>query len=106
MALAEGLAPIMLWIKCLVDQVIEEGFGCPDLEFEWVDEKSADQMRQAQITDMKVKSGLKSINEARADSGQDPIPGGDTLLIYTGGGAVTLDSVLKGAGSTPNGDTT
>jgi hypothetical protein len=104
MALAEGLGPIMLWIKCLVDQVIEEDFGCPDLEFEWVDEKSDDQMRQAQITDMKVKSGLKSINEARAESGQDPIPGGDTLLIYTGGGAVTLESVLKGAASTPTGD--
>jgi len=97
MALAEGLGPIMLWVKCLIDQVIEEDFGCPDLEFEWVDEKSDDQMRQAQITDMKVKSGLKSINEARAESGQDPIPGGDTLLIYTGGGAVTLESVLKGA---------
>jgi len=106
MALSEGLGPIMLWIKCLVDQVIEEDFGCPDLEFEWVDEKSDDLMRQAQITDMKVKSGLKSINEARAESGQDPIPGGDTLLIYTGAGAVTLESVLKGPpASTPNGDT-
>jgi hypothetical protein len=105
MALSEGLGPIMLWIKCLVDQVIEEDFGCPDLEFEWVDEKSDDLMRQAQITDMKVKSGLKTINEARAESGQDPVPGGDTLLIYTGAGAVTLDSVLKPAAPTQNGDT-
>ncbi len=101
MALAEGLGPTMLWIKCLVDQVIEEDFGCQDLEFEWVDEKSDDQMRQAQITDMKVKSGLKTINEARAESGQDPIPGGDVLLIYTGAGAVTLESVLNGAAA-PN----
>jgi len=61
-------------------------------------------MRQAQITDLKVKSGLKTINEARAEAGQDPIPGGDTPLIYTGAGAVTLDSVLKGAASTQNGD--
>ena len=104
MALSEGLGPVMLWIKCLIDQVIEEDFACPDLEFEWIDEKSDDLLRQAQITDMKVKSGLKSINEARAESGQDPIPGGDTLLIYTGAGAVTLDSVLKGGASTPNGE--
>jgi hypothetical protein len=96
MALDEGLGPIMLWIKCLVDQVIEEDFACPDLEFEWLDEKSDDVMRQAQITDMKVKAGLKTINEARAESGDDPIAGGDTPLIYTGG-AVTLASVLNPA---------
>jgi hypothetical protein len=98
MAEAEGLGPIMLWIKSLVDQVIEEDFGFPDLEFEWVDEKSDDLMRQAQITDLKVKSGLKTINEARAEAGQDPIPDGDTPLIYTGTGAVTLASVLSGQG--------
>jgi hypothetical protein len=94
MALDEGLGPIMLWIKNLVDQVIEEDFGFPDLEFEWMDEADSDPLKQAQVTDIKLKSGLKTINEARADSGQDPIPGGDTPLIYTGAGAVTLASVL------------
>lgn len=99
MALDEGLGPVMLWIKSLVDQVIEEDFGWPDLEFEWVDEKASDLLRQAQITDMKVKSGLKTINEARAEAGEDPIEGGDSPLIYTGGGAVTLASVLNGPSS-------
>jgi hypothetical protein len=94
MALAEGLGPIMLWIKNLADRVIEEDFGYGDLEFEWVDEKSSDLLKQAQITDLKIKSGLKTINEARAESGEDPIAGGDTPLIYTATGAVTLASVL------------
>jgi PAS domain-containing protein len=93
MALEEGLAPIMLWIKNLVEQVIEEDFGWTDLEFEWIDEKATDPLQQAQITDLKVRAGLKTINEARAESGQDPIPGGDVPLIYTGAGAVTLASV-------------
>jgi hypothetical protein len=110
MALGEGLGPIMLWIKSLVDRVIEEDFGYPDLEFEWVDEKASDLLKQAQITDLKVKSGLKTINEARAESGEDPVEGGDIPLIYTGAGAVTLASVLgdsstgggiDGAGITP-----
>jgi hypothetical protein len=96
MALSEGLGPVMLWIKGLVDQVIEEDFGWPDLEFEWIDEKASDLLRQAQITDLKVKSGLKTINEARAEAGEDPIEGGDTPLIYTGAGAVTLASVVNG----------
>jgi hypothetical protein len=93
MALEEGLGPIMLWIKNLIEQVIEEDFGWTDLEFEWIDEKATDPLQQAQITDLKVRAGLKTINEARAESGQDPIPGGDVPLIYTGAGAVTLASV-------------
>jgi hypothetical protein len=96
MALGEGLGPIMLWIKNLVDRVIEEDFGYPDLEFEWVDEKSSNLLQQAQITDLKVKSGLKTINEARAESGEDPVDGGDAPLIYTATGAVTLAGVLSG----------
>ena len=101
MALGEGLGPIMLWIKCLVDQVIEDDFGYANLEFEWIDEKSADPLKQAQITEIKLKSGLKTINEARAESGEDPIAGGDTPLIYTGAGAVTLASVLSGSTQQP-----
>jgi hypothetical protein len=76
--------------------VIEEDFGYPDLEFEWVDEKSSNLLQQAQITDLKVKSGLKTINEARAESGEDPVDGGDAPLIYTATGAVTLAGVLSG----------
>jgi hypothetical protein len=102
MALGEGLGPIMLWIKSLIDQVIEEDFGYADLEFEWLEEKAADLLKQAQITDMKIKAGLKTINEARAEVGDDPIDGGDTQLIYTGAGAVTLASVLKGQPQPPS----
>lgn len=94
MALEEGLGPIMLWVKSLVDQVIEEDFGFSDLEFEWVDEKATDLLQQARITDMKLRTALKTINEARAEAGLDPVDGGDTPLIFTGGGAVTLESVL------------
>ena len=107
MALAEGLAPVMLWVKSLIDQVIEEDFGSPDLEFEWIDEKSDDPLRQAQIIETRLRLGLKTINEARAESGEDPVAGGDTPLIFTGSGAVTLESVLKGqAAQTSNGETT
>jgi hypothetical protein len=102
MALSEGLGPIMLWVKDLIDRVIEEDFGWDDLEFEWADEEAVDPLKQAQLTDMKLRAGLKTINEARAESGLDPIEGGDTPLIYTGGGAVTLSSVLAGAQQTPN----
>jgi len=95
MALEEGLGPIMLWIKDMIDQVIEEDFGCADLEFEWVDEKATNLLEQARITEMKLSMGLKTINEARAEAGLDPVEGGDTPLIF-GAGAVTLASVVAG----------
>ncbi len=37
----EGLAPAKLWVKELVDRLIEEDFGYQDLEFGWTDDAPA-----------------------------------------------------------------
>jgi hypothetical protein len=31
----EGLAPVLAWVKDLIDQVIAQEFGAPALEFTW-----------------------------------------------------------------------
>src|SRR6185369_13715809 len=67
MALEEGLAPVMLWIKSLIDIIIEDDFGFDDLEFDWFDEQANDPLEQARITDMKLRAGLMTINEARGE---------------------------------------
>ena len=36
-ALAEGLAPLMGWVKRLCDDVIQDRMGHPDLEFAWAE---------------------------------------------------------------------
>jgi len=76
-ALAEGLAPIQTWIKQLVDYIIVTEFGAPDLEFRWRDDTDPDPETAATVAQIYVASGIKSVNEVRAEIGLDPVPGGD-----------------------------
>jgi HK97 family phage portal protein len=89
-ALAEGLAPLMGWVKRLADQVIQDRMGHADLEFAWVDLRPADPSEQARMLDIYLRDGVYTINEARDMLGFDPVPGGETPRIYGRGGAVPL----------------
>ena len=75
-ALAEGLAPLMGWVKRLADDVIQQRLGHPDLEFAWVEEQAADPAEQATVLQTYVAAGIYTVNEARAILGLDPVPGG------------------------------
>jgi HK97 family phage portal protein len=91
-ALAEGLAPLMGWVKRLADHVIQDRMGEADLEFAWIDLRPADPAEQAKMLDLYVRGGIYTINEARDVLGFDPIPGGETPLVYTPTGALPLTS--------------
>ena len=75
-ALAEGLAPLMGWVKRLADDVIQQRLGHADLEFAWVEEQAADPAEQATVLQTYVAAGIYTVNEARAILGLDPVPGG------------------------------
>ncbi len=89
-ALAEGLAPLMGWVKRLVDHVIQDRMGEGDLEFAWVDQRPADPAEQAKMLDLYVRDGIYTVNEARDILGFDPIAGGDQAMVYGSSGAVPL----------------
>ncbi len=89
-ALAEGLAPLMGWVKRLVDHVIQDRMGHSDLEFAWVDLRPADPAEQAKLLDLYVRDGIYTVNEARDILGLDPIAGGDRAMVYGNNGAVPL----------------
>ena len=76
-ALSEGLAPLQLWVKQLVDQVIASEFQSPDLEFAWDEDRAVDPSDVARIAASYVAAGIKSVNEVRAELGLAPVPGGD-----------------------------
>ena len=82
----------MLWVKRLCDHVTQDLLGHPDLEFAWADVTPADPAAQAKVIDAYVRSGVYAINEARALLGLDPVPGGDTPMIYGTQGAQPLDA--------------
>jgi hypothetical protein len=93
-ALEEGLAPLMAWLKALVDRVIRRVLGFDDLEFAWVAETSTDLAKQAEVDTAYVAAGIKSRNEIRATLGLDPLPGGDALTVA--GPVQALAQVLSG----------
>jgi hypothetical protein len=91
-AIQEGLAPLMLWVKRLMDKVMKENFDAPDLEWGWVEDKAQDPKEAADIDAELVKAGIMTINEVRNARGLDDIEGGDEAMIATATGYVPIDS--------------
>jgi hypothetical protein len=87
-ALSEGLAPLMYWVKDIIDLLIERFWNYPDLEFVWGNHKEVDPASMASINSTYVRMGIKSIDEARSELGLDPL--GMPHAIFTGNGAVLI----------------
>lgn len=72
-ALQEGLAPLMQWVKNLMDYIIVKYFGAADLEFSWEDEKEIDPLQQAQIAQIYLNGKVKTPDEVRQDLGLEAL---------------------------------
>jgi hypothetical protein len=90
-ALEEGLWPLQLWVKQLIDEILAVDFKRSDLEFVWKDDREADPQVVAEIAEKYVRNAIKTINEQRGELGLDPVPGGDKPLLLTATGFVALD---------------
>lgn len=73
-AASEGLAPMMGWVKSLMDGIIIDLWGEHDLEFKWQDEDELDPKIKSEILDRDSGSGLITINQARKEMGLEPYP--------------------------------
>src|SRR5579862_707090 len=80
-ALREGMAPLMRWLKRVVDEVLARTMGWPDLELVWRDTTEQDPQKQAEIATSLVAAGIQTRNEARAALGLSPLPDGDALTV-------------------------
>lgn len=90
----EGQLPKMQYVKIVMDQLIAD-FGPEyeeNFEFSWREGANLDPKEQADVITEYVKSGVKTINEGRADLGLDPIQGGDAPMAFTQTGYVPLDA--------------
>ena len=72
-SLEEGVEPLKLFIKDIMDSIIHRFFDSPDLEFTWRYEASLDRLRQAQIHQIYTNTGIITANEARAEIGMAPM---------------------------------
>jgi hypothetical protein len=95
-AQSEGLAPLLMWLKSVIDRVLAQVFGWPDLELLWLEEEAQDPVEQSTVLDKYLRNAGITLNELRAAIGREGIgPMGDIHMIYTATGAVPLEVALK-----------
>lgn len=92
----DGTAPVLRWIKNLIDYVLTKHFGAAAYEFQWKTQQAVDAKTQAEIDDKRLRNGSKCVNEIRAREGEDPLPGGNVPMIYTATGGVPLALAATG----------
>ena len=78
-ALEEGLAPLMVWIKGLMDYLVIKYFNQNDIEFVWDEISDIDPHVENQINTSYVQLGIKSIDEVRAELGLEPLGIGNAI---------------------------
>ncbi len=93
----EGLEPTKEWVKDLVDELLAEEFGSPDLELAWRDEDNDEKTEQAQF-EARVKIGAATLNELRDSLGLDPFdtPAADRPMVLTATGYVPIEANVGG----------
>ena len=72
-ALNEGLIPILNWIKRMLDLLISNAYGQPDLEFKWQIQKDLDPLVQAQVDQIYVTTKVVTPDEVRERLGMEPL---------------------------------
>lgn len=93
----EGTQALQAWFKGeIMDPLIQEVFGAEGFEFVWRGKPEADPMAEAELAQIHVRNGIRSVNEVRAEIGLAPAPGGEALCVYTAGGAMPLGAVPLG----------
>ncbi|HUA76556.1 MAG TPA: phage portal protein [Acetobacteraceae bacterium] len=96
----EGTQALQAWFKGeIMDPLIQEVFGAEELEFVWQVKPEADPLAQAELAQIHVRNGIRSINEVRAEIGLAPAPEGGVLRVYTAAGATALAAGLEGEAS-------
>lgn len=92
-AIQDGMAPIMNWIKELIDSFLIDEMDETELEFVWTDDKELDPKTQSEILTAYVSKGIISRNSAREQLGEDPdtAPEADLLCFDTATGPVPID---------------
>lgn len=93
-ALEEGLAPLIGWVKRLLDDLIQNKMGHVDLEFAWSDARPTDPKDQASVLGCYVRDGIYALNEARDILGLGPVEGGDKPMFLTAQGPMLLRDVV------------
>jgi hypothetical protein len=87
-----GAGPLLQWRKSLYDDLLKRR-GYPELEAWNVTPHETGAAARAARNEVRIRSGQCTPNEARAEEGLEPLPGGDTLFLA--GGLVPLEQAAS-----------
>src|SRR5580658_2222465 len=92
---AEGLEPTKEWVKDLIDEILADEFGSPDLELAWLDE---DDGEPETVLEGRLKVGALTLNEMRDALGLDPYDNAaaDRPMVLTATGFVPIEANTGG----------
>jgi hypothetical protein len=76
-ALSEGLEPLKLWWKDVMDTILATAFDAPEMEFAYEDEEISDPKIKSDVWCALTAAGIATKNEARDAYGWEPIEGLD-----------------------------
>lgn len=91
---AAGLGNIMGYIRRVMNRILAEDFGRPDLEFAWTEDREFDPEVKARIEDMRVKNGTLTRDEVRDRNGDDPLPDGIGAVPTVDGSPTRLEDAV------------
>ena len=94
-ARSEGMQPRMVWFKELIDYIIQKVFGYTDLEYVWDNIDDLDEVERLSLDIQRIRMGLKSIDDVRAESGDEPLGIGPFIVGIGPMGIMFLDDLKR-----------
>jgi hypothetical protein len=95
-ALEEGLAPNMIWLKGVIDRLVQFVWGFDDIEMVYDDHQVEPQAEKEARLIQSVRTGLRSLDEARADLGLEPLGMGPAIFGVGPLGITFISDLLQG----------
>ena len=93
-SLVRGIKPLSSFLADIFNEVIGTELKQPDLKLQWQDLDPRDERLEAEINNIYLSSGVKSIDEVRQDEGMKPI-GADQPTVQTRFGPTLVSDVFN-----------
>ncbi len=117
--LQSGLKPLAAFFEEIFTDVIQVDMGFPDLKFKYTGLDQTDEKADAEIAEIKIRSGQTTVDEVRQDRGQKPLGvdkpfvlgsptfiDADSMATRTAAAQALIDMGANGAKPDQGGDNT
>lgn len=70
---SDGLIPLARFFEEIFTDVIQEDLGYEQLKFKYEGLEASDEKREAEVAEIQIRSGQKTVDEIRQERGEDPL---------------------------------